>query len=285
VNPLELRQNAVSRRVVQLFTLEYGAMGRECGRWFNPSGALLCIESRVGQKLIDLNQSGASLCLSSSHGGSAIATWHRGRPLELRNSLTGLRWIKAIEADKNKIFFGIFLTCGAKQMSLPRLWTISQELDPYRGMRREMENALRAFDQKPSSPGIGAGAPAVSVAETKDTFEVTAELPGVDEKDINVSLDDNQLVISGEKKVEITKEEKNWHVEERSYGSFYRSMLLPFEPEDGAVEAHFDKGVLHLTIKKPAKAVKTTKTINIKPGAPPSPSPASDKPAAPNKAA
>jgi HSP20 family protein len=170
-------------------------------------------------------------------------------------------------------------------MSLPRLWTVSQELDPYRAMRREMENAFRAFDQKPSSPGIGAGAPAVSVAETNDAFEVTAELPGVDEKDINVSLDDNQLVISGEKKVESAKEEKNWHVEERSYGSFYRSMLLPFEPEDGAVEAHFDKGVLHLTIKKPAKAVKTTKTINIKVGTPPSPSPASNNPATPSKAA
>ena len=154
-------------------------------------------------------------------------------------------------------------------MPLPRLWTMSQELDPFRVMRREMENAVRAFDQKPSSPGIGAGAPAISVAETNDAFEVTAELPGVDEKDINVSLDDNQLVISGEKKVESTKEEKNWHVEERSYGSFYRSMSLPFEPEEGAVEAHFDKGVLHLTIKKPAKAVKTTKTIDIKTGAPP----------------
>ena len=75
---------------------------------------------------------------------------------------------------------------------------------------------------------------------------MTAELPGVDEKDINVSLDDNQLIVSGEKKAESTKEEKDWHVEERSYGSFYRSMLLPFEPEEGAVEAHFDKGVLHL---------------------------------------
>ena len=154
-------------------------------------------------------------------------------------------------------------------MPLPRLWTMSQELDPFRVMRREMENAVRAFDQKPSSPGIGAGAPAVSVAETNDTFEVTAELPGVDEKDINVSLDDNQLVISGEKKAESTKEEKDWHVQERSYGSFYRSMSLPFEPEDGAVDAHFDKGVLHLTIKKPAKAIKTTKTIDIKTGAPP----------------
>ncbi|MGB8631039.1 MAG: Hsp20/alpha crystallin family protein [Xanthobacteraceae bacterium] len=155
-------------------------------------------------------------------------------------------------------------------MNLPRLWTTGQELtwDPFRAMRREMENALRAFDQNSPSSDIGAGAPAINVAETKDAFEVTAELPGVDEKDIKVSLDDNQLVIAGEKKAESKKEEKDWHVEERSYGSFYRSMSLPFEPEDGAVDAHFDKGVLHLTIKKPAKAIKTTKTIDIKTGAP-----------------
>ena len=154
---------------------------------------------------------------------------------------------------------------------LPRLWTTSQELtsDPFRAMRREMENALRTFDQTSSLSDIGAGVPAINVAETKDAFEVTAELPGVDEKDIKVSLDDNQLVISGEKKAESTKQEKDWHVEERSYGSFYRSMSLPFEPEDGAVDAHFDKGVLHLTIKKPAKAIKATKTIDIKTGAPP----------------
>jgi HSP20 family protein len=158
-------------------------------------------------------------------------------------------------------------------MNLPRLWTTNQELslDPFRAMRREMENALRAFDQTSSSSSdIGAGAPAINVAETKDAFEVTAELPGVDEKDIKVSLDNNQLVISGEKKAESTKEEKDWHVEERSYGSFYRSMSLPFEPEAGAVDAHFDRGVLHLTIKKPAKAIKTTKTIEIKTGAAPS---------------
>jgi HSP20 family protein len=152
-------------------------------------------------------------------------------------------------------------------------------------MRREMENAFRAFDQNLSSPDIGAGAPPINVAETKDAFEVTAELPGVDEKDIKVSLDENQLVISGEKRAESTKEEKDWHVEERSYGSFYRSMSLPFEPEDGAVEAHFDKGVLHLKIKKPAKATKITKTINVKTGAPPSADAVASKTAAPNKAA
>jgi HSP20 family protein len=150
-------------------------------------------------------------------------------------------------------------------------------------MRREMENVFRALDQSSYSRNIGAGAPAIGVAETEDAFEVTAELPGVDEKDIKVSLDGNQLVISGEKKAERTKQEKDWHVEERSYGSFYRSMSLPFEPEDGAVEAHFDKGVLHLAIKKPAKATKVSKTINIKTGAPPSVDAKST--AAPNKAA
>ena len=167
-------------------------------------------------------------------------------------------------------------------MSLPRLWTRSQGLDPFR-VRREMENVFRAFDQKPFYPDIGAGAPAINVAETNDAFEVTAELPGVNDKDINVSIDDNQLVISGEKKAESTKEEKDWHVEERSYGSFYRSMSLPFEPEDGAIDAHFDKGVLRLIIKKPAKATKVTKTINVRSGA--SPGANSNKTAAPNKAA
>jgi HSP20 family protein len=152
-------------------------------------------------------------------------------------------------------------------------------------MRREMETALRAFDQGVPSSSIGAGAPAINVAETKDAFEVTAELPGVDEKDIKVSVDSNQLVISGEKKAESKRDEKDWHVEERSYGSFYRSMSLPFEPEDGAVEAHFDKGVLHLTIKKPAKAMKISKTISIKTGAPPSTSPESSKAAASSKVA
>ena len=178
--------------------------------------------------------------------------------------------------------FDIFFNLRwSEQMNFPRLWTTSQELtsDPFRAMRREMENALRAFDQNLPSADIGAGAPAINVAETADVFEVTAELPGVDEKDIKVSLDENQLIISGEKKAESKKEEKDWHVEERSYGSFYRSMSLPFEPEEGAIDARFDKGVLYLTIKKPAKAIKTTKTIDIKAG------PAPTTSTAPRKAA
>ncbi len=156
-------------------------------------------------------------------------------------------------------------------MKIPTLWSGSQDLisDPFKSFRREMEDMFRAFDRNLPSSNIGAGAPAIDVAETKDAFEVTAELPGVEEKDIKVSLDGNRLVISGEKKEETTKDEKDWHVEERSYGSFYRSMSLPFKPEDEAVEAHFDKGVLHLKIKKPAEITKSAKTIEIKPGAPP----------------
>ena len=156
-------------------------------------------------------------------------------------------------------------------MKIPSLWSNNQDLisDPFKPLRREMEDLFRAFDRNLPSPSIGAGAPAIDVAETNDAFEVTAELPGVEEKDIKVSLDGNRLVISGEKKQETTRDEKDWHVEERSYGSFYRSMSLPFKPDDGAVEAHFDKGVLHLNIKKPAEIAKSAKTIEIKPGAPP----------------
>jgi HSP20 family protein len=156
-------------------------------------------------------------------------------------------------------------------MKLPSLWSGNQDLvtDPFRSFRREMENMFHAFDRNLPSLNVGAGMPAIDVAETKDALEVTVELPGVEEKDIKVSLDGNQLVISGEKKEETKKDEKDWHVEERSYGSFYRSMSLPFKPEDGAVEAHFDKGVLHLNIKKPGEVVKSAKTIEIKPGAPP----------------
>src|SRR5260370_41002393 len=167
-------------------------------------------------------------------------------------------------AGEAKVAFDIFSNLRwREQMSLPRLWTRSQELTPdaFLAMRREMANAFRALDQNSSSPDIGAGAPAISVAETNDALEVTAELPGVDEKDIKVSLDDNQLIISGEKKAESTKEEKYWHVEERSYGSFYRSMFLPFEPEDRAVDAHFEKRDLYLPSQKPANAINTPQAI------------------------
>ena len=156
-------------------------------------------------------------------------------------------------------------------MKLPSLFSSSQDMmaDPFKSFRREMEDAFRAFDRNLPALSVGAKAPAINVAETADAIEVTAELPGVEDKDIKVSLDGNQLTILGEKKEETKKDEKDWHIEERSYGSFYRSMSLPFSPGENAIEAHLDKGVLHVSVKKPPEATKSAKTIEIKTGAPP----------------
>jgi HSP20 family protein len=96
----------------------------------------------------------------------------------------------------------------------------SQDLMPFRSFRREMEDMFRTLDRHLPSLRVGAGVPAINVAETKDALEVTVEVPGVEEKDINVSLDGNQLVISGEKKEETKKEEKDWHVVN---GRFFRT--------------------------------------------------------------
>ncbi len=159
-------------------------------------------------------------------------------------------------------------------MKLPSLWSGRQDLfsDPFRAIRREMrelDDMFRGSERRLPSVSVGMNVPAINVAESKDALEVTVDLPGIEEKDINVSLEGNQLSISGERKEESKRDEKDWHIEERSYGSFYRSLTLPFEPEDGAVEAHWDKGVLHLNVKKPAEAKQATKTIEIKKGAPP----------------
>lgn len=162
---------------------------------------------------------------------------------------------------------------------LPTLW--SNNADPFKAMRREMDDFFTNFGRRWPTTDIGAEVPAVNIAETKDAFEVTAELPGLDEKDIKVNLDGNRLVISGEKKQESEQKDKNWHVVERSYGAFHRGILLPFEPGDNAVDATYEKGVLRVTVKKPAEVQKSKKTIEIKSA----PAAAAGPQAVPNKAA
>ncbi len=114
--------------------------------------------------------------------------------------------------------------------------------------------------------GNGALAPKVDVSETKDAVEVTAELPGVDEKDIDVTVADGVLTLRGEKKSERKEEDKakNWHLVERSYGSFLRSIPLGFDPDSNKVEAKFDTGVLRVRLPKPAEALKKEKKIEIR---------------------
>lgn len=149
---------------------------------------------------------------------------------------------------------------------LPSIWPRGFVTDPF-DFSRDLFGP-EWFRKWPTAE-VGAGVPAMNVAETEGAIEATVELPGVDEKDIKVSIEGNRLIVSGEKKAETKKEEKDWHVEERTFGSFMRSIALPFEPKDEAVTAHFDKGVLHLAIKKPVATTSPTKNIEIKVGAPP----------------
>jgi HSP20 family protein len=149
-------------------------------------------------------------------------------------------------------------------MRLPSIWSYNElSTTPVKSFWTEMEDLFKRFGMTGSSLDIAAKAPAMDVSESNGSIKIAAELPGVDEKDISVKTEGNRLIISGEKKNYSKHDENDWHVEERSYGSFYRSMSLPFNPEEGAVKAHLDKGVLYLSVKKPAEVVKSAKTIPI----------------------
>ncbi|NJL08252.1 MAG: Hsp20/alpha crystallin family protein [Methylacidiphilales bacterium] len=106
--------------------------------------------------------------------------------------------------------------------------------------------------------------PRVDIAETAGAIDVTAELPGVSEKDVEVSVAHGVLTIRGEKKIERDEKGKDWQVIERSHGSFHRSIQLGFDPDPAKVEAKFEKGVLTIHLPKPAEDVSMPKKIAIK---------------------
>lgn len=106
--------------------------------------------------------------------------------------------------------------------------------------------------------------PAVDVAETDKAYEITAELPGMDEKDIEVNVANGGLTIKGEKKVETEEKQKGYHVSERRYGSFERYFGLPEDVEANRIEAAFKNGVLKVTLPKTAEAQKPAKKIEVK---------------------
>ncbi len=107
-------------------------------------------------------------------------------------------------------------------------------------------------------------APAVDVAETDKAYEVTAELPGMDESNIEVKLADDVLTIKGEKKEEKEEKKKDYYVSERRFGSFQRSFTVPAGVDVSRIEANFKNGVLIVTLPKNAQAQKTEKKIEIK---------------------
>ncbi len=106
--------------------------------------------------------------------------------------------------------------------------------------------------------------PRVDVIETEKEVKVTAEIPGMDEKDIQVTLADDRLTISGEKSSEHEEKSGQYHRMERSYGSFRRDVLLPTDVDANKVEAVFSKGVLTISLPKPAETINRTKKIEVK---------------------
>lgn len=106
--------------------------------------------------------------------------------------------------------------------------------------------------------------PAVDVAEKEKQYEITAELPGMEEKDIDIKFANGMLTIKGEKKEEKEEREKDYYVSERRYGSFMRSFQVPEGVDTGKIEANFSKGVLTVVMPKSADAQKNEKKITVK---------------------
>ncbi len=108
--------------------------------------------------------------------------------------------------------------------------------------------------------------PKVDIKETKSAVTVSAELPGLDAKDIDISVSDDRLTLRGEKGQEKESKEENYYRMERSYGSFHRSITLPAEVESENIEATFKNGVLTISIPKRPEGQRKTKKIKINTG-------------------
>jgi HSP20 family protein len=161
-----------------------------------------------------------------------------------------------------------------RKAATPALWGRSwfggdPERDPFAHMHREIDRLFHNVvgeGRGDSEGGAMMMVPDIDVSETDGELEITAELPGIDEKDVDVSLDNGRLTIKGEKKAEKEEKQKDYHLMERSYGAFSRSIVLPFEVDADKVTADFSKGVLKITLPKPAEVKDKTRKIAIKSG-------------------
>jgi HSP20 family protein len=135
---------------------------------------------------------------------------------------------------------------------------------PFSAMRREMDRIFDELSGGSSASATRCAAPRMSVSETDTSVEIEAELPGVDEKDIEVALNDDVLTIKGEKRMEREEQQKDYYHQERTFGRFARSITLPFDPDPKTVKTLFAKGVLKITLPKSAAVKQQTIKIPVK---------------------
>jgi len=140
--------------------------------------------------------------------------------------------------------------------------------DPFRDLVSIQDELNRLFGRtfagiEPLRPGAaGTRMPSMDVFETEDKVVATVELPGVDPKEVEVSVEDSTLTISGERRFSSEVTEESYHRTERRYGAFSRAITLPQTVDTGKVDARFDKGVLTIEVAKAEKA--KPKKIQIK---------------------
>jgi HSP20 family protein len=133
--------------------------------------------------------------------------------------------------------------------------TALRRVDPFQELMGNQERMNQLFRNSFSNFGddtltSGAWAPAVDIYETQETIEMTFEIPGVNQKDIKVNIENNLLTVSGERKFEHEDKRNNYHRLERSYGAFQRSFTVPSAVDPNKINAVFENGLLRLTLAK-----------------------------------
>lgn len=140
-----------------------------------------------------------------------------------------------------------------------------ESMNPFTALQREIDHLFNDFTQV--WPAFGSSnvadlTPSMDVVETDKEIEITAELPGLKEKDVQVNIADNVLTIRGEKKSEKEEKDKNYRLYERSYGSFSRTLELPAGIDPDAIKATLSNGVLKVTVQKAAPS--QVKKVEVK---------------------
>lgn len=144
-----------------------------------------------------------------------------------------------------------------------------ESLHPMMALHRDIERVFDQFwnDFAPANiarEGFGFTTPAVDVSETDKALQVSAELPGLSEDDVDIQITGDTLTIRGEKKDEREEERKGTYVSERTYGSFYRAVPLPPGVDTDKAEASFENGVLTVNLPKSQEAQEQVKRIDVK---------------------
>ncbi|WP_440981963.1 Hsp20/alpha crystallin family protein [Shinella sumterensis] len=154
----------------------------------------------------------------------------------------------------------------------------STEPRPLEGLRRDIDRLFEdfnpfdwhlpsrvlGFDLRRRAQAEWPVLPAMDLVEKNDVYEITAELPGIDEKNVEVRLSNHTLTIKGEKQEEKEEKQKDYFLSERRYGSFQRSFQLPDGVDTDGIDASFANGVLSVTLPKTAEAKQSAKNIPVK---------------------